>query len=78
MEENREKSSNPKTDWHDDSLAYLRQKSQLHHVSKVNLKQWHQGSKNFSLSSLIHGFGQYVSSGIVESECNNACVVFTG
>jgi hypothetical protein len=29
MEENREKSSNPKTDWHDDSLAYLRQKKSI-------------------------------------------------
>jgi hypothetical protein len=28
-------------------LAYLGQKSQLHHVSKVNLKQWPEGSKIF-------------------------------
>ena len=34
-----------KTDWDGDSLAYLGQKCQLHHVSKVNLKQWHKGSK---------------------------------
>ena len=47
--------SNPIKDWHGDSLAYLKQKSQSHHVSKVSLKQWHQDLKIFYLSSLISG-----------------------
>ena len=32
----------------------------------------------FLLSSLLSGFGQQVSNARVESECNNASVVFTG
>ena len=45
IDENHEKLSDPHTTRHGDSLAYLGQKSQLHHVSKVNLKQWPKGSK---------------------------------
>ena len=39
---------------------------------------WPEGSKIFLLSSLLSGFGQQVSNVRVESECNNASVVFTG
>ena len=41
------KKINPHTTRHGDSLAYLGQKSQLHHVSKVDLKQWPEGSTIF-------------------------------
>ena len=72
------KKINPHTIQHGDSLAYLGQTSQYSHVSKVDLKQWPEGSKIFSFSSLLSGFGQKVSNARVESECNNASVVFTG
>ena len=42
------KKINPHTTQHGDSLAYLGQKRQCHHASKVNLKQWPKGSKIFS------------------------------
>ena len=47
MEENLENTSKSKTDRHGHSLAYLEQQNQSHHESKVNLKQWHKGSKIF-------------------------------
>ena len=72
------KKINPHATRHGDSLAYLGQKTQLHHVSKVNLKQWPKGSKIFLISLLLSGFGQQVSNARVESECNNASVIFTG
>ena len=75
---NCKKKINPHTTWHGDSLAYLGQKSQLHHVSKVNLKQWPEGSKIFYFSSLLSGVGQKERTARVDSECNNASVVFTG
>ena len=63
MEENYEKSSDPKTDRHGDSLAYLGQISQWAHVSKMNL---------------VSGFGQNMNYIRVENQCNNANLVFTG
>ena len=51
MDENHEKLSNPQTTRQGDSLAYIAQLTQLHHLSKVNLKQWPRGLKIFFVTN---------------------------
>ena len=58
-------------------FGIFRQKSQLHHVPKINLKQGPEGSMIFSLTLLISGFKQKEINLGMNSECNNASLVYT-